>query len=62
MADFINLPLRNDEGAFKVVVESPRGSVIKMKYEPLLNAFIFKRPLLLGVAYPYDWGFFPSTR
>jgi inorganic pyrophosphatase len=61
MSDFINLPLRNDEGVFNVVVEAPRGSVIKMKYEPVLNAFVFKRPLLLGVSYPYDWGFFPST-
>jgi len=61
MSDFINLPLRNDEGVFNVVVEAPRGSVIKMKYEPALNAFVFKRPLLLGVSYTQDWGFFPST-
>ena len=29
MSDFINLPLRNDEGVFNVVVEVPRGLVIK---------------------------------
>jgi inorganic pyrophosphatase len=61
MADFLNLPLKDGDGSFHVVVEAPRGSVVKMKYEPSLNAFIFKRPLLLGVSYPYDWGFFPST-
>lgn len=61
MADFINLPLRDEDGAFHMVVEAPRGSVVKMKYEPRMNAFLFKRPLLLGVSYPYDWGFFPST-
>ena len=61
MADFINLPLCDGDGAFHVVVEAPRGSTVKMKYEPRLNAFMFKRPILLGVAYPYDWGFFPST-
>jgi inorganic pyrophosphatase len=61
MADFINLPLRDAEGAFHVVVEAPRGSTVKVKYEPSMNTFIFKRPMLLGVSYPYDWGFFPST-
>ncbi len=61
MADFLNLPLRDADGAFHVVVEAPRGSVVKMKYEPRMNAFVFKRPMQLGISYPYDWGFFPST-
>jgi inorganic pyrophosphatase len=49
-------------GDFRVVIESPAGSRVKLKYEPELEAFTLSRPLVLGVSYPFDWGFVPGTR
>ena len=44
-----------------VVVEAPRGSRLKLKYKPEIEAIEWGHPLPLGHAYPYDWGFVPST-
>jgi len=60
MSDLSKLPARKD-GATLVVVESPRGSLVKLKYAPDLGAFTLSRPLSLGLTYPFDWGFVPST-
>ncbi|MFL5368602.1 MAG: inorganic diphosphatase [Myxococcales bacterium] len=55
------LPARAEEG-FHVVVESPRGSPLKLVYDPESGAVFGGRALPLGLAYPYDWGFVPGTR
>ncbi|MDC0710468.1 inorganic diphosphatase [Stigmatella sp. ncwal1] len=60
--DFTQLPSRGEHGALHIVVESPRGSTVKLKYEPTLRAFTISRPLTRGLQYPYDWGFIPGTR
>src|SRR5262249_26283735 len=48
-------------GSVQVVVESPRGSGLKLKYDPGHAVFTLSRPLMSGLTYPYDWGFVPST-
>jgi inorganic pyrophosphatase len=52
----------DEEGLLRMVVESPRGATVKLKFEPVLNAFRVKRSLPQGLAYPFDWGFIPGTR
>src|SRR4029450_8350404 len=50
------------EDVFHVVVESPRGAVVKLKYSPDLGAMSISRPLVLGITYACDWGYVPSTK
>jgi inorganic pyrophosphatase len=56
------IPAFTSDDVFHVVVEVPRGSTLKLKYEPRWEALSVSRPLPLGITYPFDWGFVPSTR
>jgi len=48
-------------GSLNVVVECPRGSRVKCRYEAASGGLRYVRPLPAGVAYPFDWGFIPGT-
>lgn len=56
------LPAFRPDGAINVIVESPRGSALKLKYDATHGVMTLSRPLPAGLAYPFDWGFVPSTR
>jgi inorganic pyrophosphatase len=61
VANLHKLPTWDPEGGLRCVVESPRGSKAKFTYDSELKVFTLTRSLILGVTYPYDWGFIPST-
>jgi inorganic pyrophosphatase len=55
------IPLRAPDG-YNVVVETPRGSRTKFAYDPQTGLFRAKKLLAMGFAFPFAFGFFPSTR
>src|SRR4051812_34511709 len=62
MVDFVKLPVHDNDGDVHVVVETTRGSAAKLKFDPELKVFTLSKALILGLTYPYDWGFIPSTK
>jgi inorganic pyrophosphatase len=51
-----------DSGDLTVVVETPKGSRNKYKYDPELDIMRLGATLGEGLAFPFDFGFFPATR
>jgi inorganic pyrophosphatase len=49
------------EGRLRVVLESPQGSRNKIKYVPESESFAVSASLPAGMAFPFDFGFFPGT-
>jgi inorganic pyrophosphatase len=62
MTNLIKLPTWADEDHINAIVETPRGSTCKLDFDPKLRMFTLGKPLMAGLAYPYDWGFIPSTK
>jgi len=62
MSAFSRLEPFDRKGRVQMVVETPRGSAIKFKFEEETGIFTVSRSLAAGIAYPFDWGFVPGTR
>jgi inorganic pyrophosphatase len=56
------LDARPAPGSIHVVVETPRGSRNKYKYDEKLGLFRLNRVLFAGASFPYDFGYVPATR
>ncbi|HWA08541.1 MAG TPA: inorganic diphosphatase [Opitutaceae bacterium] len=50
-----------DRGTVNVVVETPKGSRHKYKYQPTLQAMTLDKVLPQGHVFPFDFGFIPET-
>src|SRR5712672_4089794 len=50
-----------DSAIIQVVIETPKGSRNKYAFDPDQKVFELKKVLPAGMAFPYDFGFIPST-
>jgi inorganic pyrophosphatase len=64
LADPTRLPAvdSSDPDLTVVIIETPKGSRNKYAYDPDERIFVLKKVLPAGMAFPYDFGFVPSTR
>jgi inorganic pyrophosphatase len=49
-------------GLVHVVIDTPKGSRNKYKYDEQWGLYRLSKVLPVGLAFPYDFGFIPSTR
>jgi len=50
-----------DGDSIQVVIETPKGSRNKFAFDPHQKVFQLMKVLPAGMAFPYDFGFIPST-
>jgi|SRR5579863_841210 len=55
-------PFATDRKSLSVVIETPKGSRNKFKWDPELGMFRLNGVLAEGMVFPYDFGFVPQTK
>lgn len=55
------LPPFTKNGALNVVIETPRGSRNKFKFDPDSGVFRLHKVLPAGMMFPFDFGYVPGT-
>lgn len=53
---------RTADQAINVVIETPKGSHNKYKWDDELGAYTLAKVLPAGMTFPYDFGFVPQTK
>ena len=59
--DVMAVPPRAGGRLVNAVIDTPRGSGNKYKYDPELGLFRLSRILPRGMHFPFDFGFIPGT-
>jgi inorganic pyrophosphatase len=54
-------PFASKDSELTVIIETPKGSRNKYAYDPKERIFELRKVLPAGMAFPYDFGFVPST-
>src|SRR5437588_10077329 len=62
LRDPSTLKSSDDKKTVRVVVETPKGSRNKYAFDLEQKVFALRKVLPAGMAFPYDFGFVPSTR
>jgi len=55
-------PIPPQAHIIQVVIETPKGSRNKFKYDPTTHRFKLSKVLPEGMVFPYDFGFVPATK
>jgi inorganic pyrophosphatase len=51
----------DDHDIIQVIIETPKGCRNKFAFDPKQKVFELTKVLPAGMAFPYDFGFIPST-
>ena len=55
-------PFSTGEKSLRVVIETPKGSRNKFKYDEEIGCYRLNKVLPEGMSFPFDFGFVPGTR
>ena len=58
---YASLPARSGVGLVNVIIDTPKGSRNKFKFDEKAGCFRLSRILPVGASFPYDFGSIPGT-